>query len=89
MQIPQLVFLSLELLFNILAWLIIIRVLTSWVRGLAAMPGARFIADVTDPVLRFFHKIIPPISGIDLSPLWAILALDILRSIFHSLSGGG
>lgn len=88
MNLGNFVFFSLELLLNILSWLIIIRILLSWFRGLAAIPGGRFIADVTEPILAFFRRLMPPLGGIDLAPLWAILALDIFRSIFHSLNGG-
>lgn len=81
------VFLALEVLFNVLAWLIIFRVLMSWFRGMQGIPGGQFVADITEPVLVVFRRLIPPVSGIDLSPLWAVLALDVLRSIMRSLAG--
>ena len=33
---------------------------------------------VVEPVLRPFRRFIPPIAGIDLSPLFAILAIQVL-----------
>jgi len=34
------------------------------------------LASVCEPVLRPFRRLIPPIAGIDLSPLWAGIAIQ-------------
>ena len=83
----QFVAATLQILFSVLSWLIIIRILMSWFRGAQGVPGGHFIADITEPILGFFRRMIPPVSGIDLSPLWAVLVLDILRSALHGFSG--
>jgi YggT family protein len=31
------------------------------------------LASVCEPVLRPFRRLIPPVAGIDFSPLWAII----------------
>ena len=36
------------------------------------------LASICEPVLRPFRRIIPPISGFDLSPLWAGIAIQAL-----------
>jgi YggT family protein len=33
---------------------------------------------LTEPVLRPFRKVIPPIAGLDLSPLFALIAIRFL-----------
>jgi YggT family protein len=56
--------------------ILIIEVILSWVNPQA--PMAPFIRALNQPVLRPFRRILPPISGIDLSPLLAFLVLQIL-----------
>jgi len=46
---------------------------------------AGLLADLTEPVLRPFRSIIPPVGMFDLSPLVAWLALTLLRSLLLSL----
>jgi YggT family protein len=36
------------------------------------------LGTICEPLLRPFRRIIPPIGNIDLSPLWACLALGVL-----------
>jgi YggT family protein len=38
-------------------------------------PLQSVLASVCEPVLRPFRRLIPPIAGIDLSPLWAGLII--------------
>jgi YggT family protein len=40
-----------------------------------------FLRDVSDPYLRIFRRLIPPIGSIDLSPMIAIILLGFLSSI--------
>ena len=35
------------------------------------------LSQVVEPVLRPFRRLIPPIAGFDLSPLFAILAIQV------------
>jgi YggT family protein len=39
-------------------------------------PLQSVLASVCEPVLRPFRRLIPPIAGIDLSPLWAVIAIQ-------------
>jgi YggT family protein len=58
--------------------LIIVGVILSWFGGRARHPIVPLIYQLTEPVLRPFRKIIPPIAGIDLSPLFALIAIRFL-----------
>jgi len=61
-------------------WLIIIRALISWVSPDPYNPIVRFIDQATDPILRPIQRALPPMGGIDLSPLIAIFAIMFLQS---------
>jgi YggT family protein len=39
-------------------------------------PLQSVLASVCEPILRPFRRLIPPIAGIDLSPLWAVIAIQ-------------
>jgi YggT family protein len=56
-------------------FLIIISVILSWVGRNMRHPIIPLVFQLTEPVLRPFRKIIPPIAGIDLSPLFALIAI--------------
>jgi len=58
--------------------LIIARVIISWVASHSRHPLIPLVYQLTEPVLRPFSKLIPPIGGIDLSPLFALIALRFL-----------
>jgi YggT family protein len=76
-------------LFLVYMILIFARILLSWIPRIPYNPVLssviEFIQQVTDPYLRVFRRIIPPMGGggfaLDLSPIIAIFVLIIARSI--------
>ena len=67
-------------------WVILFaRIILSWVMmggGRTPMsmgPIVKFIYDVTEPILGFFRRIIPPFGPLDLSPLIVFLILGFIR----------
>lgn len=80
-QIIQIV----DLIFEILIWLIIIRCVLSFVKHDPYQPVIRFIYDVTEPVMAPFRKLIPAAGGIDFSPIVAVLAVQLVREVLIRL----
>lgn len=68
--------------FTVYEWLILIRIVLSWVRPNTYYPVVRFIYRATEPVLEKARGLIPPVGGIDFSPLLVFLVLRWLRSLF-------
>lgn len=67
---------------------IFILVILSWVAPGTYNPATAFIAMFVEPVLRPFRRIIPPMGGLDLSPMAAIIvlmALSILISVYRPI----
>ena len=62
------------------------RILLSWFPQAAGVGALRPIYQITDPYLNLFRGIIPPIFGLDLSPILAFVTLDLLRSSSVSLA---
>ena len=71
--------------FTLLTYAIIARILLSWFRANANGPVARFINDITNPILKPAQRILPPIGMIDFSPILALIALDIIRGLLIRL----
>jgi YggT family protein len=66
-------------LFEGMIWLIIIRVVLSWVPIDPYSPMVRMLREITDPVLEPFRRLIPPIGGFDFSPIVALFVLEFLE----------
>lgn len=74
---------AVDIAFQVYSWLIIVRVVLSWVRHNPYHPLVRFIYDVTEPYLRIFRRFIPPVGMIDLSPIVAFLVLEVFQVLVH------
>jgi YggT family protein len=78
-----------SLAFQIYEFLILIRVLLSWVNISPYHPAIRVLYQITDPVLAPLRRIIPPIGGaIDISPVVALILLEIMRYVLISVLAG-
>ena len=71
-----------HLLFISYTLLLFLRVMSFWVPMWQGHQIVRFLAFYTDPYLQIFRRMIPPLGGVlDLSPILAFLALQILEKI--------
>src|SRR5258708_10597249 len=68
--------------------LILAYILTSWLR-LPYSPWLnriqRFLYDVSEPYLRLFRRVLPPMGPLDLSPLVGIIALVIVGQLLERI----
>nr|WP_233171046.1 YggT family protein [Herbaspirillum sp. ASV7] len=62
---------------------LIIEAIFSWVNPYA--PLAPFVRALNDPLLRPLRRVIPPLGGVDLSPLVLLILLQILQRVIGSL----
>jgi YggT family protein len=54
------------------------RVIVSWVGGDPGNPLVRFLIVVTEPLLAWIRRFVPPIAGLDFSVLIALLLVQIV-----------
>jgi YggT family protein len=59
-------------------WLLIISVVLSWISP-GYSPFGALIAQLAEPALAPFRKILPPMGGLDLSPIVAFLAIQVVQ----------
>ena len=74
-----------SLLIDVFMFAIIVEVIISWMNPGSYNPVSSLLHSLTSPLLRPIRHLIPPISGIDLSPLFAIIGLQVLRMLLLPL----
>jgi len=75
--VPELV----NLAINTFLFAILIQVILSWVNPGTYNPALGLIHSLTEPILRPARRIIPPISGLDLSPMVVMVGLTLLKML--------
>lgn len=84
-----------DTIISLYMWALIISVALSWLAQFNVINTSNrfvytigdFLFRITDPVLRRIRSIIPPLGGIDLSPMILILALIFIRNLLPDLLG--
>lgn len=72
-------------LFEIYFWIILLRCLLSFVPTIDWYKQPfTFIKESTDAYLDLFRKVVPPINGLDFSPIVAIIVLQIVQYLVIS-----
>jgi YggT family protein len=72
---------------NIYVVIVIIRVLLTWFPTIDFYnPPFSILSQLVDPYLNIFRSIIPPLGGMDFSPILAILLLQLLGSLVSGIA---
>ncbi|MCK5685226.1 YggT family protein [bacterium] len=59
--------------------LIFIRIILSWLPiDTKNNDFVEYVYSITEPILKIFRSILPPIAGLDLSPIIACFAIDLI-----------
>jgi YggT family protein len=70
-----------SLLINVMVFAVFARALLSWINQGAFDAAASILATLTEPLLNLCRKVIPSMGGIDLSPLAALLLLQLAKMV--------
>lgn len=65
--------------------LLFVRIFGSWFPELQRTRFMQFVAFCVDPYLNFFRGILPPFGMLDLSPILAFFALNVLEWVVQNL----
>ena len=79
---------------GLMTWAIILSAVLSWLfafdvinhRNRFVNQLAMFLDALTAPILGPFRRIIPPLGGLDITPIVAILTLQFLGILFNRMS---
>ncbi len=64
---------------------IIIQAISSWINPGSYNPVLGLLHSLTEPMLRPARRLLPPIGGLDLSPLLVLLALQVAKMLIVGL----
>lgn len=81
----------LALLINIFVYAVFARALLSWVMPAGFDAASSILTSLTEPLLRTCRQFIPDLGGVDISPLAALLLLQLAKMMLlpplHGLAG--
>ena len=68
-------------------FVLLARVLLSFVQVDPYHPAIQFLYQITEPVLQPLRQILPPAGGLDFSPFVAMLLVQLLTSVIATTFG--
>jgi len=79
---------TISMLLSIVWWIFLIMIIMSWLinfnvintRNQFVATVWRVVNQITDPILRPIRKIVPPLGGLDLSPIIVFVIIFFLQS---------
>lgn len=68
-------------LIDLYSLVVLVAVILSWIRLDRRNPLAAIVSTLTEPVLGPIRKVLPPMGGLDLSPMVLLIALQVLKGV--------
>lgn len=69
----------LGLVLNFFFWAILIQVVLSWVAPQSQNPAVALIHQITDPIMAPARKLLPPMGGMDFSPIITFMLIQLAK----------
>ena len=70
-------------LIDLYSLVVLAAVIMSWVRIDSKQPLAMIVSSLTDPVLGPLRRALPPMGGLDFSPMVLLFGLQLLGNLFR------
>ena len=84
----QFVYYLVTVFFNVMSLAILARVLLSWFNIGPNHPVTRLLMEITEPILGPLRRVIPAVGMMDLSPIVALVLLQLLEQLLLGLLRG-
>ncbi len=72
----------LSFILNIYFWAMMISIIASFIAPYSGHPALMLVRQLTEPVMEPFRRLLPAMGGLDLSPIFVFLGLQIIRMLF-------
>jgi len=77
---------AIDNIFTVLWLIIVIRLLLSWFPDVDWWKQPfKFIHEATEPILEPFRRLIPPMGGLDISPIFVFICLQAIQTIIQMM----
>jgi YggT family protein len=77
----------LDVVLKIYFWSLIIMIVSSWIAPGSGHPALVLINQIVEPIMKPFRKVLPPMGGLDLSPILTFLVIQVLDVVVKGLHG--
>jgi YggT family protein len=71
---------------NLYFFAIIGNIILSWVAPGGSHPGTQILHQITEPVMAPFRKLLPAMGGLDLSPIFVFLSINVLEVMLRHVA---
>jgi YggT family protein len=68
-------------LIDVYSFVVLVAVIISWVGLSPRHPAVMFLNSITEPALTPIRRVIPPMGGLDLSPMVLLILLQLLKNL--------
>ena len=87
---------TISMLLNLVWWVFLIMIIMSWLisfnvintRNQFVASVWRILNQITEPILRPIRRVVPPVGGLDLSPLIVFVIIFFLQNLIASWAVG-
>ena len=78
------------LLVNIYFFALLATIILSWIAPGSGNPAVHLLYQITEPVMAPFRKLLPPMGGMDFSPILVFILINVLQiALRHMATGVG
>ena len=76
------------LLVNIYFFALLAMIILSWVAQGSNHPAIYLLHQITEPVMAPFRKMLPPMGGLDLSPILVFILINVIQIALRHMAAG-
>jgi YggT family protein len=69
-------------LIDLYSFVVLAAVVMSWVRADRRHPFVQLVYNLTEPAIAPIRRVVPPMGGLDFSPMILLLVLRLLRGLW-------
>lgn len=70
---------SINRLADLYGFILILYILSSWIPQIRDSTVGQILAQLSEPYLSLFRRIVPPLGGMDISPILAFIVLRLVQ----------
>lgn len=73
-------------LLKIYFWSLLVMIIASWIAPGSGHPALALVNQISEPLMKPFRSLLPPMGGLDLSPILAFMVLQVLSIVVAHLA---